>query len=191
MKKANIIRSIFWGTIALIALVLGILGLLEYNKIFKNSKQDLENIIKIFNNSQIIKEYQNVDTEITASLKGKNIKIEYIGLETKTYNFKLKNGYLEVKINKNDTVGNVILMVITDSIAISKGQIEGNTYPLFKNNLIYNYKLTDGIEVNTSRSEYKVKISLNQYLTNTEDNFNDNLQNNITDKIENENDDIN
>jgi len=73
MKKANIIRSIFWGLLALISLILGILGLLEYNKIFNNKKQDLESIIKIFNSSKMVEEYQNVDSTIKAYLDGKNI----------------------------------------------------------------------------------------------------------------------
>lgn len=164
-KKANIIRATFWGIIALIVLILGIMGAIYNNRIFSSRKNELENITILFNNSKFIKNYDTIGTKIYSELKGKNIIVKYESIEEKEYIFKLKNGYLETNIEKNDTIGKIIAMVITDSIAVNKGNIEGNTYPLFNDNTILNYKLNEGIEYNIKNNKYNIKINLDKYLT--------------------------
>ena len=64
----NIIRSIFWGTIALISLILGIMGLIYNNRILNIYKSDLQNITTLFNNATVIRNYEEVNTKITASV---------------------------------------------------------------------------------------------------------------------------
>jgi len=64
-------------------------------------------------------------------------------------------------------------MILTDSIAVYNGQIEGNTYSLFKDNKIFNYKLKDGIEFKELKEKYKIKININTYLINDKNNKND------------------
>jgi len=141
MKKANILRSIFWGLIMLIVLSLGIIGLVYNINSFKDKENDLNKIVEIFNSNQTIKEYEKVDTTIKASLKGKNIIVEHSAATTKTYTFKFKRNYLETNIEKDDTIGRVILMVIADSIAVNKGSFEGNTYNFFTNGDVDNFTL--------------------------------------------------
>ena len=109
MKKSYIFRIIFWGTICFMFLLSAIAGLLQSNKIFNERKNELESIISLFNKSEVIANYKEVNANITAELDGKNIKITYSGLDTTKYIFKLKNGYLETKLNKNDIIGKIWL----------------------------------------------------------------------------------
>ncbi len=161
MRKANIIRSIFWGLIAIISLSLGIIGIIYNNNIFDKQKDDLNRIIEIFNNNNTIVNYESIGTYIIASLDGKNIKIKYDGAEKKEYTYKLKNGYLETNLNPNDNIENVILMILADSIAVNKGNLEGDTYSLFNNNSLLNYNLKNGIEYTQKNNKYKVKLNIN------------------------------
>ena len=180
MRKANIIRSIFWGLLALILLSLGITGLIYNNKIFNENKNELKRIIEIFNNNNTIKDYSERKTYITATLDGKNINIKYSGVENKEYIYKSKSGYLETTINDTDTIGKIILMVITDSIAVNKGNIEGDSYKIFNDNSIYNYKLKDGIEFSQKMNNNSlVKINLKKSIIKNENSTqeNDSLQN--------------
>ncbi len=182
MKKANIIRTIFWGFITLLLIVSGSIGLMYNNKIFNERKDDIEKIISNFNNSEVIKNYKTVNSNIEAELDGKNIKITYNGVETKEYIFKLKNSYLETNIDEYDSIGKIIIMVLTDSITMNNGYIEGSTYDLFKKDIVLYYKLKDGIEYKLKNEIYTVKISLNNVLTPP----NNNSDNTDTNIIENE-----
>ena len=164
MKKANIIRAIFWGTIGFLCLSCGIIGLVENYKIFKEREPEISNIITTFNNAELIKNYEKVNTKINAEIINKKIIINYDGVEKKEYIFKIKNGYLETSYNINDSIGKIITMLVTDSIAITKGQSEGNTYNLFNSNSLYSYTLPDGIEYTNKGDKYKVKINLDNYL---------------------------
>lgn len=171
MKKAYIIRCIFWGFILLITLSLGIFGLIYHNRIFESNKDDLNRIVEIFNNSQTVKEYTDRKIYVTASLDGKNIKIKYPGSESKEYTYKLKNGYIETTYNENDSIARVMLMILTDSIAVNKGNMEKETYKYFNDNSIYNYKLKDGIEFSLKNNTYKVKINIKNTIKNSSNNY--------------------
>lgn len=160
MKKANIIRSIFWGIIMLITLSLGIVGVVYNIKSFNDSESDLKRIIEIFNDNQTIKDYEKVDTKINASLKGKNIIVEVKMATTKTYKFNFKRDYLETNIETDDSLGNVIVMVLADSISVNKGGFEGDTYNSFTTKEIYEYTLDEGIEYKTLNDREQIKISL-------------------------------
>lgn len=167
MKKANIIRSIFWGLIMLITLSLGITGVIHNIKSFNDSESDLKRIVEIFNNNQTIKDYENVDTKIKASLKGKNIIIEAEMATTKTYKFNFKRDYLETNIETNDALGNVIVMVLADSISVNKGGFEGDTYNAFTTKNVYEYNLDEGIEYKTLNDREQIKISLKNSISKT------------------------
>lgn len=169
MKKANIIRTIFWGFITLICLTCAVSGLVYNNVLFKNRETDLKNIVEVFNNTKVIKNYENVDTTITAQLDGKNIKILYEGVETKEYKYKLKNGYLQTEIKDNDSVGKIILMVLADSIGVTKGQNEGEIYTLFNNDTVLTYKLKDGIEYKNKDNSSIVKLNLDNHILRKEE----------------------
>lgn len=180
MKKANIFRIIFWGFITLICLTCAISGLVYNNILFKNRETDLKNIVNVFNNTKVIKNYESVNTNITATLDGKNIKILYEGVEIKEYKYKLKNGYLQTELKNNDAIGKIILMVLADSIGITKGQVEGEIYTLFNNDIVLNYKLKDGIEYKNKDNYSIVKLNLDNYI----------LRKATNEIIDNDNDDI-
>ena len=160
MKKANIFRSIFWGLIMLILLSLGIVGVLHNINSYKEKEKDLERIVTLFNNNSTIKDYEKVDTKIKASIEGKNIIIDCKTVTDKEYIFTFKRSYLETNIAKDDTLGRVIIMVLSDSISVNKGNFEGDTYDMFTNNIVDDYKLKDGIEFNDKNDRQTVKISL-------------------------------
>jgi hypothetical protein len=166
MKKENIIRTCFWGLITFITLALGITGLIHNNITFSEKEHELKNIVRIFNTSNIIMNYENVNSSIIASIKGKKIKIKYDGLETKEYVYKYKTGRLETELDKTDSIGKIILMVLTDSIAVSKGQIEGDTYNLFTENKTLKFKFEEGISYEDKKTKYKIKINLDKYIKN-------------------------
>ena len=163
-RKSNILRLIFWGLITICLFSAAIVGSIYNNRIFNSRKDDLEKIIMIFENSKIIKNYHSIDTRINAELEGKNIKITYDGADVKEYVFKLKDGYLETNINQNDSIGKIIVMVITDAIAINKGRNEESTYIVFNNNKMLDYKLEEGIEYKKIKDTFNVKINLDTYL---------------------------
>lgn len=168
MKKANLLRTIFWGFISLICLTCAISGLIYNNMLFKDRETDLKNIVEVFNNTKVIKNYENVNTSIIARLDGKNIKILYEGVETKEYKYKLKNGYLQTELDDNDAIGKIILMVLADSIAINKGQNEGEIYTLFNNDTVLAYKLSEGIEYKEKDNSSIIKLNLDKHILRKE-----------------------
>ncbi len=190
----NIIRSIFWGTIALISLILGIMGLIYNNRILNIYKSDLQNITTLFNNATVIRNYEEVNTKITASVKGKKIIVKTDGILEDEYIYKLKRGYLEITVSSNDSLSRIITMVLADSVAITKGQEEGDTYPLFNNGDTLNYKLEDGISYTLDKENYIIRINLDNYIVK-QDNYideneipEDNTDTDINEETENEED---
>ncbi len=169
MKKANIFRCIFWGLIMLIVLSLGIIGIIYNVNSFNDNESDLKRIISIFNNNTTIKDYEKVDTKIEATLKGKNIIVEVKSTTDKVYKFNFKRNYLETNIEKDDSIGNIIVMVLADSISVNHGGFEGDTYNSFTNQSVYNYTLDQGIEYNEKNSKYRIKINLENAISKTLD----------------------
>lgn len=186
MKKANLLRIIFWGFITLICLTCAVSGLIYNNILFKNRETDLKNIVEVFNNTKVIKNYESVNTNIIAKLDGKNIKVSYEGVEIKEYKYKLKNGYLQTELEDNDAVGKIILMVLADSIAINKGQNEGEIYTLFNNNTVLTYKLKDGIEYKNKNNSSVIKLNLDNYILRKETEDIPNIDNNNNSHIDND-----
>ena len=168
MKKENLFRTIFWGFITLICLTCAVSGLIYNNILFKNRETDLKNIVEVFNNTKVIKNYESVNTSIIARLDGKNIKISYEGVEIKEYKYKLKNGYLQTELENNDAIGKIILMVLADSIAINKGQNEGEIYTLFNNDTVLTYKLSEGIEYKEKDNYSIIKLNLDKHILRQE-----------------------
>ena len=173
-RKSNILRCVFWGFITIVLLSAGIFGVVYKNDIFNSRKDELNSIITIFKNTNVIKNYESMNTKIDAQIKGKDIVITFNGSIQEEYLYKLKNGYLETRLEKNDSIGNMLLMILTDSIAINKGQNEGEIYSMFTNNLIYDYKLDDGIEYKLKDNYYIVKINLDKYVLKQYDSANNN-----------------
>ena len=166
-KKANILRAIFWGVITVILISAGVVGVMYNNEILNSRKDELESIIKIFENSKTVKNYESIDAKITAKFKGKNIRVTYNGAKIEMYDFKLKDGYLETNIDKNDSVGRIIVMVLADAIAVNYGMPEESTFLIFNDDNILKYKLVDGIEYKLKNNNtYNVKINLDTYLVN-------------------------
>jgi len=170
MNKGNVIRSIFYGLIALILFTLGIMGIIYRIRITNTYKPDLEQIVKIFNSNSLIKEYRLHDNIITATYKGRKIEIKSEGVFSKEYTYYLKNGYLISEFNESDTLGSNILMILTDSISVNNGFKSGEIYSLFNKEELYNYKLIEGIEIN--KEEQTVKLSLTNpiYYIDTDNN---------------------
>ena len=182
----NIIRSIFWGSIALILLILGVMGCIYNNRILNTYNNSLEAITEIFNNSKTIRNYETVNTIIKAEVKGKKIIVTADGVLKNEYVYKLKRGYLETTLENNDSLSKIILMVLADSIAVNKGQEREAIYPLFNNDTLLSYKLKDGIEYKKDNENYIVKLSLDYYIFNeAEENIEDNTEEN-TPEIDND-----
>ena len=207
MNKGNIIRSIFWGFVLILFLVLGTVGIIRENKIYNEYKNELSILSKNFNQNEIIENYKQVNNEITSKIKDKKIIITSKSIETTEYVFKLKNGYISTEIDKNDTFGKTIVMAIADSIAVNKGLPMGSTYSIFNDNTVLQYKLNDGIEYKNKKDSYIINISLinpiinnnnnqnNEILDNNGENENNNFldgnENNTNSPVENNNNEEN
>ena len=156
----NKYRIIFWGFILLICLSCGITGIIKNNTIFKGQSDKFNKIIENFNNSTLLRDYKTREINIKARLKGKNIVVNYEGMQSKTFKFINKENYLEVKYSKDDNFGYIIVMLMTDSISEYYNQQDEIVYPLFNNQEVMNYTLKDGIEITTKDNDYIVKINL-------------------------------
>lgn len=142
----------------LCSLGLGILGLIEKNKQFSSNKDEINSILNIFNSNETIKEYEKVGTIVNASLKGRNIYINFGDYED--YTFKVFDDYLETNISKSDSIGKIMVMILSDSIAIKAGEEPQSVYPLFNDDTILDYTLDEGIQYTNDGLNYNIKISL-------------------------------
>lgn len=161
MKKAYIFRLIFWGIITIITTSLGVVGLLENNKRFESTKNILTNITKVFNGNETVQKYNKIGNDVKAYVKNRSI---YITFQSDTYKFKLKDDYLEGKILRNNTTDEMITMLLTDSVYVTNGGVTENIYQLFTDQIIYSYKLNQGIEFITDAEYYVVKIKIKEKL---------------------------
>lgn len=158
MKKEYIFRTIFWGIIMICSLGLGIFGMIEKDKQLSSNKDEINKILEIFNSNETINEYKRVGTIVTATLKGRNININFGDYEN--YTFKVNNDYLETNVSKTDNIAKIIIMILSDSIAVKKGEEPQNVYSYFNEDIVYDYTLKDGIEYTADGLNYNVKISL-------------------------------
>ena len=165
----NIWRIIFWGLICIICICLGVFGVIYNNKIFNEKKPTLENIVSSFNSNELLYEYKKINVNLNAELNKKDIVIKSTGNHSNEYTFTFKNTYLETKISKSDSFGEVVVMLVTGSISTIHGEEQNSINTLF-NKDIYNYKLKDGIEFIDKTDSYIVKISLDNYLKNRTNN---------------------
>lgn len=161
MKKAYLFRLIFWGIITIIIISLGVIGFLENNKRFDSTKNTLTNITKVFNGNETVQKYNKIGNNVKAKVKNRSI---YITFQDDTYKFKLKEDYLEGKISKNNTTDEMITMLLTDSIYVVNGGATGTIFQLFTDQIIYSYKLNQGIEFISNGEYYIVKIKINEKL---------------------------
>lgn len=161
MKKAYIFRLIFWGIIAIVTVSLGFVGLLENNKKFESTKNILTNITKVFNGNETVQKYNKIGNNVKAYVKNRSI---YITFQSDTYRFKLKEDYLEGEILRNNERAEMITMLLTDSVYVTNGGVTENIYQLFTDQIIYSYKLNQGIEFTTEGEYYIVKIKIKEKL---------------------------
>lgn len=190
----NKYRIIFWGFILLICLSCGITGIINNNTIFKGQSDKFNKIIENFNNSTLLRDYKTREINIKARLKGKNIVVNYEGMQSKTFKFINKEKYLEVKYSKDDNFGYIIVMLMTDSISEYYNQQDEIVYPLFNNQEVMNYTLKDGIEITTKDNDYIVKINLDTplLLPTIENNTNEEIvPEEVNEEISNENNEEN
>lgn len=162
MKKKYLFRIIFWSIILVFSIFLGVIGLINSNKEFNNNKKVLNEIIRDFNNHSTIKEFGAVNTKINASLKNKKIVINYNDI--KKYKFNVKDNYLEITINKDDSDAKMIIMILADSIAIYKGQEEKSTFEYFITDKALLFNFEQGISYTLKNNKYVVKLNLNRYV---------------------------
>ncbi len=191
--KDKIIRGIFWGTIGFIALSLGIVGFI-YNKLeLGKYESELITISNLFNNNKTIANYNTSTSIIRSHSNKREIIVDVNSYSNKEYTFNLERSYLETRMDKNDVLGKLIVMVITDSISIYKGGVQGDVDRLFSSDYLYSYKLKDGIEYIEDKGSYIIRINLDNALfipddlITEEDEVNEENVSDIDNNIENEN----
>jgi len=158
MKK-NIWRILFWGIMSLIFMTFGIIGFMQDSSEAKKDEIILKAIVDRFNVSTKITQYEGINTKIKATAKGRKIKVVYSGAKEKVYTYDYSDGILYSSMIKNDSIGNNILIAMTDSIANYNGELLGNTFELFNSNEIKNYNLNQGIELTYDTAEIKIKLN--------------------------------
>lgn len=160
----NKYRIIFWGTIMVILIGLGVYGIICNFKIFNDKKPMITEVLNIFDRNETINKYREYNTNITSKLDSKKVVITFSGTFDNVYELKYKSGYLELEINKNDAVGLNVAMVMLDSVAVYYGEEETSTYDTFKSNRIYDMNLNDGVKVIINSNTYVYRISLNNHI---------------------------
>lgn len=154
-------RIIFWGIICFLCLSLGIVGLIYNNRIFNQRKSELNELVNLFNETNIIKKYNSFGININAKLEDKNIIVTYNENEL-IYEF--KGNYLEIDTPENSDIIYNITMAVADSIATYYGNNKDYVNEYFTNNQVYSFTLDDGIEFTPKDGQYKIKISLINYI---------------------------
>lgn len=160
----NKYRIIFWGTIMVILIGLGVYGIICNFKIFNDKKPMITEVLNIFDRNETINKYREYNTNITSKLDSKKAIITFSGTFDNVYELKYKSGYLELEIDKNDAVGLNVAMVMLDSVAVYYGEEETSTYDTFKSNRIYDMNLNDGVKVIINSNTYVYRISLNNHI---------------------------
>lgn len=160
----NKYRIIFWGTIMVILIGLGVYGIICNFKIFNDKKPMIIEVLNIFDRNETINKYREYNTNITSKLGSKKVVITFSGTFDNVYELKYKSGYLELEIDKNDAVGLNVAMVMLDSVAVYYGEEETSTYDTFKSNRIYDMNLNDGVKVIINTNSYVYRISLNNHI---------------------------
>lgn len=160
----NKYRIIFWGTIMVILIGLGVYGIICNFKIFNDRKPMITEVLNIFDRNETINKYREYNTNITSKLGSKKVVITFSGTFDNVYELKYKSGYLELEIDKNDAVGLNVAMVMLDSVAVYYGEEETSTYDTFKSNRIYDMNLNDGVKVIINTNTYVYRISLNNHI---------------------------
>lgn len=160
----NKYRIIFWGTIMVILIGLGVYGIICNFKIFNDKKPMITEVLNIFDRNETINKYREYNTNITSKLDSKKAIITFSGTFDNVYELKYKSGYLELEIDKNDAVGLNVAMVMLDSVAVYYGEEETSTYDTFKSNRIYDMNLNDGVKVIINTNSYVYRISLNNHI---------------------------
>lgn len=160
----NKYRIIFWGTIMVILIGLGVYGIICNFKIFNDKKPMITEVLNIFDRNETINKYREYNTNITSKLGSKKVVITFSGTFDNVYELKYKSGYLELEIDKNDAVGLNVVMVMLDSVAVYYGEEETSTYDTFKSNRIYDMNLNDGVKVIINNNTYVYRISLNNHI---------------------------
>lgn len=160
----NKYRIIFWGTIMVILIGLGVYGIICNFKIFNDKKPMITEVLNIFDRNETINKYREYNTNITSKLGSKKAIITFSGTFDNVYELKYKSGYLELEIDKNDAVGLNVAMVMLDSVAVYYGEEETSTYDTFKSNRIYDMNLNDGVKVIINTNTYVYRISLNNHI---------------------------
>ena len=160
----NKYRIIFWGTIMVILIGLGVYGIICNFKIFNDKKPMITEVLNIFDRNETINKYREYNTNITSKLDTKKAIITFSGTFDNVYELKYKSGYLELEIDKNDAVGLNVAMVMLDSVAVYYGEEETSTYDTFKSNRIYDMNLNDGVKVIINTNTYVYRISLNNHI---------------------------
>lgn len=160
----NKYRIIFWGTIMVILIGLGVYGIICNFKIFNDKKPMITEVLNIFDRNETINKYREYNTNITSKLDSKKAIITFSGTFDNVYELKYKTGYLELEIDKNDAVGLNVAMVMLDSVAVYYGEEETSTYDTFKSNRIYDMNLNDGVKVIINSNTYVYRISLNNHI---------------------------
>lgn len=160
----NKYRIIFWGTIMVILIGLGVYGIICNFKIFNDKKPMITEVLNIFDRNETINKYREYNTNITSKLGSKKVVITFSGTFDNVYELKYKSGYLEIEIDKNDAVGLNVAMVMLDSVAVYYGEEETSTYDTFKSNRIYDMNLNDGVKVIINSNTYVYRISLNNHI---------------------------
>ncbi len=160
----NKYRIIFWGTIMVILIGLGVYGIICNFKIFNDKKPMITEVLNIFDRNETINKYREYNTNINSKLDSKKAIITFSGTFDNVYELKYKSGYLELEIDKNDAVGLNVAMVMLDSVAVYYGEEETSTYDTFKSNRIYDMNLNDGVKVIINTNTYVYRISLNNHI---------------------------
>jgi len=211
MKKDNLIRCIFWGSLLLICLLLSAIGVVSYYNGYGEIgkiRYKLEPIVKQFNNNNELIRYKDVGINIYAKNKKNKITVIYSSDSKKlTYDFFYENTNnrniltSNFDINNNDE-SSIIMKFMIDSVSCTLGENEGEVFNRYNLDDFYNTSINDGVLITEENNIKNIYINMDKSILNskiesntkektitcniTQNNNNENINMEHTVKIKNE-----
>ena len=176
MEKGNKIRFVIWGLVWLVVLVCTGYGMYSYYNGYGISgkvREQLEPIVKSYNNLNKVKRFNEMDIGIKATLLKKGINIKYsTTVSTLSFDFNYEEidnqKVLHAKYNiADETVGILVASTMFDAISVKNGHAEDELFNKFEFGELYKTTIEQGGKIVTTNNTTEVYVNINNTLLET------------------------
>lgn len=169
MNKGNLIRLIIWGTIWVLVLAAGVVGIISYNTghgVLGAVKHDLEPIVANFNKMKGLKKHSDVGIKIEAKIKDKNVYVSYsTGVSTASFKFEYQDisgeKVLFMKYSSADeAVANIVVEFMIEAVSITNGHEEGLVFERYNLDKFTETGILQGVQIKNTPTDTTVYINI-------------------------------